>query len=753
MQLNSTHSYLFMQNCDRAFFFSFLLLFSAIPDHAQQAWQHLQIPTAHSIARRWAEPAPEYGPEPYYGLNGSVTIEQIGRDLDTMHRMGFQAVTVQAGYGMLFAYLSDEYFAFFRKFVLEAKRRHMRVWIVDDAGYPSGFAGGRFTTDAPALRMQALEIEQRIPVSAGAHVKMHLSNTVVSAAAVNQSGSAMPVPLTDSTLDWTAPEGDWTLLLAAHEFRTSPTRSDTNPHRVKDASQSLEDYLNPQATQQYLAFTHERYKRFVGDEFGKTILGFRGDEPDYSISGLPWTPAFFEEFRRLKGYDVQPYVAMFAQTPSHKQTLPTIHLTAEQLRIQADYYDVFSQMFAKSFFEPQGQWCAANHLEYQVHLNHEESQMDLVRSEGDFLRDMRLVQVPGIDAIWHQIWKDTISDYPRLASSAAHLYGRPRSFTESFAAYRPNPDVDMARYILNEQFVRGINQVEMMYFPSSASGTSRPSAYMQDPEFPALTQYAQRMSYVMSMGRPDTTVALLLPSSSLWLGSSRTNEQFVSAERLLSEHQIDFDIVNEDALATELVLHGGSFATQSGNSYRTVILPDPVMLSRQAAARLRSFSQAGGKVVFLGNLPDYVYGQSMRDAVPISPSELSWATQLNDQLPATPTPPAYPPAQRPQPLDLPALLTNGIGAAIVEPAVRTATRDTALRVMKRKWKDADCYLFFNEGDKTIDDTITFLSEGRTVEVWDAQTGTITQLQTQRAGHNPEVHLALQPYTARILVVR
>ena len=44
----------------------------------------------------------------------------------------------------------------------------MRVWIVDDAGYPSGFAGGKFTTEKPELRMQALEAVEKIPVAGGA---------------------------------------------------------------------------------------------------------------------------------------------------------------------------------------------------------------------------------------------------------------------------------------------------------------------------------------------------------------------------------------------------------------------------------------------------------------------------------------------------------------------------------------------------------------------------------------------------------
>ena len=720
---------------------------------AQQGWQKIQAPTAADVAAQWNMPPPEYGPEPYYGLNGSVTLQQAERDLDTLHSLGFQAVTVQAGYNMPFAYLSAEYFAFFRSFVEEAKKRNMRVWIVDDAGYPSGFAGGKFSLTMPELRMQAIEIAKRIPVEAGGRLHLELPPEVVSAAAVDQGGVPIPLSLRGNTLDWTAPAGNWTVLLADHEFRTSPTRSDTNPHRVKDTEQSLEDYLNPEATQQFLRFTHEQYKRYVGDEFGKTILGFRGDEPDYSISGLPWTPKFFGRFREIKGYDVQPYVALFAQTPSRRDPGIAVHLTPEQLRIKADYYDVFSQMFAAGFFKPQGDWCAANHLEYQVHLNHEEMEMALVHSEGDFFRDMQTVEVPGVDAIWHQIWKDTISDYPRLASSVSHVYGKPRAFTESFAAYRPTPDVEMARYILNEQFVRGINLVEMMYFPATSSGPRPPASYMGESGFLELATYVRRMSYLMAMGRPDATVALLLSTSSLWLGNDAADTAFVATERLLSEHQIDFDIISDDALGRDLKALPGRFETRSGNRYRTVILPAPVLLSAEAEARLKSFAGGGGKVLFLGSRPSLIAGRTIRDAASATASEFSWATVVNAELPPTPIPPAYPPTEPPQPQVVPREILAAINMAVIAPAVRSSVPDPALRVMRRRWRDADVYLFFNEGASVINHEVTLMSRGHLVEEWNAQTALITALPVKRRGGHPVLPLELEPYQTEVVVVR
>ena len=70
-------------------------------------------------------------------------------------------------------YLSPEYFAFFKQFALEAKKRDMKLWIVDDIGYPSGFAAGRFANDK--LRMKALSIGKRIPVKGGETISQNVT--------------------------------------------------------------------------------------------------------------------------------------------------------------------------------------------------------------------------------------------------------------------------------------------------------------------------------------------------------------------------------------------------------------------------------------------------------------------------------------------------------------------------------------------------------------------------------------------------
>jgi hypothetical protein len=137
----------------------------------------------------------------------------------------------------------------------------------------------------------------------------------------------------------------------------------------------------------------------------------------------------------------------------------------------------------------------------------------------------------------------------------------------------------MVRYILNEQFVRGVNLVETMYFPATSTpGRGGPAKYMQDPAYPDLLRYVRRMSYQLSMGRPAATVALYLPSSAMWMGDEAADVAFVSTERMLSERQVDFDIVSEDALAEDLKAGTGFFETLSGSRYSVVILPGEVVL-------------------------------------------------------------------------------------------------------------------------------------------------------------------------------
>jgi hypothetical protein len=729
---------------DRAFAAIGLIMAATPSIAAGHEWHKLQMPRAAEVLTRWKSPPPEYGPEPYYGIGDGVTDAAIGAELDRVKGLGFQAITVQWGKRLPYPYLSADYFAFFKRFVAAAKQRNMRIWIVDDAGYPSGFAGGKISEEAPALRMKALVKAGDWIVAGGGALDVAAPGDLVAVSAIDPvSGESHAIEPRDGRISWRAPAGAaWRVIAVAHAFRTSPTRSDTNPTGKKDDTQALHDYLDPEATARYIAFTHDAYRAAVGDEFGKTILGFRGDEPDYSIKGLPWTGAFLARFKALKGYDPAADLPALLQGEDAR-------LTERQTLVRADYYDVFSQMFAGTFFKMQADWCARYGLQYQVHLNHEERQIELGKSEGDFFRSMRSVQSPGVDAIWHQIWTDTVSDFPRFGSSVAHLNGRVQAMTESFAAFRPQPQLPIVRYVVDEQLVRGINLFEFMFIPG---GRPTPSFYA-DPAFPALAAYTRRASYLMSMGRPDASVAVLQSRGTLWTRDVEADDMFVATERMLSEMQVDYDLVDEDAIGVTLKADGGAFETASGNRYRTIIVPMADLIPQAVVDRLRAFAGAGGKVLFVGRTPPRIVDGSYRQARPARPGEFAWAAFSPERLASVPTPPDQPPASPPPAQLVPPQLAAAVRSALGAEDLQLSLENKALRYTHRQLADAKVFFVFNESAAPLKTMVTLRGTGRGIQTWDPSTGAARPVTSRAVPGGRSFALDLVRYGSQVFVLR
>jgi hypothetical protein len=344
---------------------------------------------------------------------------------------------------------------------------------------------------------------------------------------------------------------------------------------------------------------------------------------------------------------------------------------------------------------------------------------------------MRPVQMPGIDTIWNQIWPDKISDFPKYASSAAHIFGRPRAFTESFAGYNPVPTLDQARWVLNQQLVRGINMVEIMFTPSSAAGGPFVMrGWMGDDGFPNFAAWIGRAGYLLSMGRPTAQIAVYHPVMSMWMGdpiATQANQATLAVMQQLLEQQRDFDFVDDDSLAQSLTLEKGLLRSASGNEYRAVIVPGATAISRASLDRLRTFAKSGGRVVFLGKRPSMAVDASFLKAVP--PGDLAWATAE--------------PAVK---------LTPAVLAALPAPDVTLSPAPPAVKYLHRHWRDADCYFFFNESPQPQSIGATLSGSGR-AQTWDAATGEISNLVAGVSGNGAvRLHLNLAPNESRFVVV-
>jgi hypothetical protein len=495
------------------------------------------------------------------------------------------------------------------------------------------------------------------------------------------------------------------------------------------------DLLNPAAVDQFIAWTHEAYRQHLGDLFGGVILGFRGDEPDFA--NTPWTPAMLDEFQQRKGYDVRPYLPYVA---TYAPNTTALQLTDEQRRAKADYWDVWSGLFARNFFQRQADWCRAHGIEYMTHLNQDHDLFANVRTSGDFFRNLSTVSIPGIDVIWSQIYPGRgPADFPKFAASVAHVHGHPRALSESFAAFRDPVTLDVARWVVNQQLVRGINLFEFMFFVSSAPKSAADAAaapakteaaarsYMLDAGFPAFAAATHRAQFLLAQGRPGARIAVYAPTTSFWLGDREANASILKISQVLTEAQRDFDFVDETALVSVMKLDQGAFTNLSGQTYRAVIVPSVAAISRATLDRLGSFVQGGGIVLSLGRAPALVVDRTFLHAG--GPADLDWAVR-------------EPSGE----------VTAACLAALPPPDVSLDQPAPGLKVTHRRLADAEVYFFFNEGQEPVTRTVALAGRGA-VQSWDATTGRITPVAgAESAGATVKFPLTLAAGEARFIVI-
>jgi hypothetical protein len=716
---------------------------------AQRPWQEITVPPVSEAAANFKAPPREYGAIlPFASWNGAdpaVVRANIVRDFDRLSANGLFIVNLSPGRRAPGepAYLSPGHMDQVKFIVAEAAKRNMRLWFQDESDYPSGFAGGTISERYPQLGMQALLADITVRVYPGETLELPVPTSTIAiwATETEESGAikqVIPVPVpSNGELKWITPaEGttpnepryNWQVTILRHIYLSSNTRNFNRADgtRAKDGLYSLIDYLDPKATDAFLHITHDTYYGAVGDQFGKTILGFFGDEPEYQYT--PWSPTLQEQFKAQKGYDVTPYMShWFDRQP-----------TEQSVRAAADYTDVWSGIFRSSFFGEQANWAKAHNVEYLVHIGHEETMLAVAHQAADFFRGYRYVQVPGIDNLnklvpgaVHQAdgtWSVN-NNFPKLASSAAHLFGRPQVWSEEGGG----TGVD-GKYQINYQLVRGINALQIRVpglHGGGGDGAAGQASGAVPPDSPETAWYTNRAGYLMAIGRPAAQVGLYHPGNTIWLGGDAATEADRSTTKLgwqLFEHQVDWDYFDEQSLSSVATIENGGFTNLSGQTYQAIVLPSMRVITRIGLARLHQFANAGGKVIFVGKTPSLILDKTFMDMR--EKPDLSFATLIEPS----------------------GDITSAVLAALPKPDVKLDAEFLRLTYTHRKFADGDMYFFFNESDKAESRTATISGRG-TAQDWDLATGEIhTMTGAVAEGDSVTVPLVLGPYEAKVVVV-
>jgi len=584
------------------------------------------------------------------------------------------------------------------------KSRGLDVWIYDEAGYPSGRAGGQTLQGHPEYEARGLFYASKdVAAKSDQQVEWKLPEGTpyyIAACPLTLVGTIYgePIDLTadakDGVLHATVKQGDWRIVAFVENRLYAGT------HAPITGGAPYVNVMDPDAVKRFIELTHQRYYEHCGAEFGKTIRAFFNDEA--SLQGgyltnetqpypvVAWYHGLPDMFKARTGYDI-------------RKALPALFSDAggDTVRYRCDFYDTISHAVADAYFKQIRQWCEAHQVASTGHLLWEESLLYHASFYGSVFPSLAEFDWPGIDVLGcgRQCTSGSHIEggpvTPKLISSAAHLYGKPRTMSESFCFVKKS-ETPMRELIgqVAWQWVLGINSLTVL----SIWGQ------YDDAEFRQLNDFTGRVGSVLTNGEFVADAAVLYPMASVWADFVPTNRHvsyvgdqpkardvdtaWREVSRELLACQRDFDYLDEDAICSGRL-----------KGYRILVLPHATVLRMATLKRIEEFVDAGGKVITHQTVP------SIRE-------DAGSAEEFSDMV------------ERLLPKFTHVETLRSLDAAMakcVKPDLAVSPRNREIYYQHRKLDNGDAYFVVNNGDKPFAGKFTFRATGN-AQIWDPLTG-------------------------------
>ncbi|MFO0888942.1 MAG: glycosyl hydrolase [Isosphaeraceae bacterium] len=369
-------------------------------------------------------------------------------------RQGFGGVVCNVSFE---GYLQSE--AKWRAFVRAeeaARKSGMALWLYDERGYPSGNAGGLVLRDHPEWEAEGLLIIDAASDGKRIELAVPPGSLLTAAAFPERDGVIAFEGRTDlagtirgGRLEWTPPAGRWHAIVITRHRLYEGTHAEGNLAE----KMPYVNLLRPEPTRKFLELTHQQYARRFGADLGRHFVSTFTDEPSlmswflkpmpYRV--LPWAPALADEFRRRRGYALEP-------------VLPNLVLEAggPGARNRYDYWLTVGELVSENFFGQIQDWCRGHNIASGGHLLMEESLTSHVPLYGDLFRCARRLDAPSIDCLT-SLPPDVPWWIARLLASAAEVEGKSIVMSETSdhaQRYRPPGDARPVRTV-TEAEIRG----------------------------------------------------------------------------------------------------------------------------------------------------------------------------------------------------------------------------------------------------------------------------------------------------------
>jgi len=314
--------------------------------------------------------------------NGELSEEGIDAQLAEMNHLGIRAFYIipepqsfrptTMPTRMDPNYLTKSYFAYYRYTLEQAKRYGMKCWLYDEGGWPSGGACGQVLYKYPEYAKRYLHAFTQT-YHAGDVYKRPTEDTAAAFIDNNQ------------------------MIDEGYTFSADTEVQIYDSYASAWEAPGIPDYPDltvKGATKAFLEITHEQYKAHLGEHFGDTVTAVFTDEP-YAPT-LPFREELCLMYEEEYGESILQYLPVLAGK---------VPLTEENIEIRRRWYDLCSKVFCENYLMECKNWSNANGLQFTGHLGGEDDPHGCMY--GAFfhvMRGLRCMDIPGVDAIWRQIF-------------------------------------------------------------------------------------------------------------------------------------------------------------------------------------------------------------------------------------------------------------------------------------------------------------------------------------------------------------
>lgn len=558
-----------------------------------------------------------------------------------------------------------------------------------------------------------------------------LGQAVISVKKIGRLDAGTAVVLTDKVkpdgqLEWAVPEGNWQLFT----FVQFPAKMRVLAG-VGNFPQLVLDHLKLAALESHIQAVGEGAKPYIGHFFGRGLRALFCDSLEVPAY-LYWTDSFPEDFQRLRGYDLLPFLPILKA--------PGYDIEDIGSRVRHDYWQTVSDLIIANFYQPLATWAEENNL------------LSRVQAHG---APADVMQIYGLSHIaeTESLYDSGSYDFLKYAASASHVYGRPITSSESFVwitkEYQTTPE-KIKRYA-DELITAGVNQIIYGGFPYEYMDRPEPGWYPFVSPFPysshmnhhnpfwkfqaPLNAYITRLQYLSQIGKNVAPVAVFR-SRLPYVSSAEPSGEDRMIKRLL-ESGYNFDHINAHAL---LRSHVGNkmLISPGGAVYSQLILLNEKRMSAQLVKKLAGFAKSGLQILFIGDVPDNEVGY--RDYL-----------EKTDRIKGLMKMMLRPENTNVRLVESTEEAIHALRSSI-SPNLWLKKDSSNVFFIQKKIGSLDVYFLRNGSKREQSISVEFPVLEASPEVWDPWTGTITPLDNfSLSGNGVLIDLKLQPYGSKLLV--